>query len=86
MSVGTEQDAPESVRAQELVAYLTTAADYPFAQEVSVKVANAHDLVDLVVEPELAQDRVVPILNSELIRLSFHHEDRRAPQVFSLRS
>jgi integrative and conjugative element protein (TIGR02256 family) len=86
MSVGTEQDAPESVRAQELVAYLTAAADYPFAQLVSVKVANARDLVDLVVEPELAQDRVVPILNSEPIRLSFHHEDLCAPQVFSQRN
>jgi hypothetical protein len=77
-------NAPRSCRAQALVDYISHAA-HPFARLVAVTAVDDRDLVDIIVEPELVQHRVVPIRIEEPVRLSFPVEDIKAPRITSLR-
>ncbi|WP_112875538.1 ThiF family adenylyltransferase [Paracoccus endophyticus] len=77
----SEAEAPSRL-AQAVIEYLTRSVDHPFATLV-----KAEGLVlDVEVEPELAQDRVVPILPVEPLRLIFSPGDTSSPIVLSRRA
>lgn len=82
---GAEEGAPRSRRARELIAYLRNEADAVYARFVGLDVSGYFDRIDLVVEPQLAQDRAVPILNEEPIRILFCPADKFSPSVYSRR-
>lgn len=75
----------KSARARAIVAYLA-AHDYPYARLENAETGSNQDLIDLVVEPELPQDRAVAIIDAEPIRLSIPVDDSTSPFVFSRRS
>lgn len=68
--------------AQAVVGYLTRSVDHPFATLIK---ADGCEL-DIEIEPELAQDRVVPIQPVEPLRLVFSPGDVASPLVLSLRA
>jgi integrative and conjugative element protein (TIGR02256 family) len=74
-----------SERARSLAAYVLESVDATFAHISSVSTTESFDLVDLVLEPQLPQDRVIPILGREPVRLFFSVSDDAAPSVLSLR-
>lgn len=78
-------DAPRSPRAQALVTYVLNSIDATFAHINAVSTDGDRDIVDITVEPQLPQDRVVAITYAEPIRLVFKVADDRAPSVLSLR-
>lgn len=72
--------------ARSVVHYLTESVDHPFCRLLSARRENAADIVDIEVEPELAQDRRVAIQSREPVRLMFFAEDdSAAPSVRALR-
>lgn len=77
---------PRSGRARALLDYVTGAADHPYARLDKTDFAGPLDVVDLTVEPELPQDRTVPIIDAEPIRLSFPADDTGPPVVRSRRA
>lgn len=77
-------DISLSSRAEGVVNYIRTAV-HPFARIDAVASAGGRDLVDITLEPELVQDRVVAICNEEPVRLSFPRDDLDAPRITSLR-
>ncbi|ATR19265.1 hypothetical protein CTJ15_02560 (plasmid) [Roseomonas sp. FDAARGOS_362] len=83
---GTE--SPRSSRARQLVHYLRSAADAPFARVdgIGFDEGSGRDVVDLTVEPQLAQDRVVAIGDTEPVRLMFWLADEHPPTVLSRRA
>lgn len=85
MSDGGASAEARARRARDLVRYLATAVDHPFATVLAVEHAGDVDAVLLQVEPELPQRRVVDILPCEPIRLEFPLDDIYAPQAFALR-
>lgn len=77
----------QSRLARSVVRYLTTSVDHPFCRLLSVHREDAVDIVNIEVEPEIAQDRRVAILPHEPVRLSFFtSNDSSEPSVRSLRS
>lgn len=84
-TAAAERQDPRSARAKALISYVEGSADPTFATVLGVSVLEAADLVDILVEPQLPQDRAVPILDREPIRLIIPHDDERAPGVLSLR-
>lgn len=68
--------------AQAVVGYLTRSFDHPFATLIKADGC----VLDIEVEPELAQDRVVPIQPVEPLRLVFSLGDVASPRVLSLRA
>lgn len=77
---------PRSARAKALIDYLAGAADYPYGRVAAVGHEDGFDVVDVMVEPELVQKRVVPILNEELIRFRFPVDGDEAPKIHALRT
>jgi hypothetical protein len=77
-----------SQRARQLVDYVTRAADAPFARldDIGADVGSGRDVVDLTIEPQLPQDRVVAIGHTEPVRLMFAMDDDRPPTVLSRRA
>lgn len=84
---GESTDLPRSSRARQLVHYLRSAADAPFASVdgVGFDEGSGRDVVDLNIEPQLAQDRVVAIGDTEPVRLMFWAADEHPPTVLSRR-
>jgi len=80
-----EEGAPRSRRARELIAYLQCDADPVYARLETFDAAGHFDRIDLVVEPQLPQDRAVPIENEEPIRITFDPDDEITPSVYSRR-
>lgn len=75
-----------SALARSVARYLTDAVDHPYGRLLAARRENGIDLVDIEVEPELAQDRRVAILSREPVRLMFFtDDDSTAPSVRSLR-
>jgi integrative and conjugative element protein (TIGR02256 family) len=81
-----EPVAPRSPRAKALIDYLTNAADYPYGRVVAVLHEDGFDVVDVMVEPQLDQKRVVPILNEESVRFRFPVEGDEAPKIYARRA
>ena len=77
-------DPLRSTRARALVDYIRGAI-HPYARIDAIIAADDRDLIDITVEPELIQHRVVPIRIEEPVRLSFPLEDSAAPRITSLR-
>jgi integrative and conjugative element protein (TIGR02256 family) len=80
-------DTLRSPRACQLVNYLHSAADAPFARidSIGVDEGSGRDIVDLTVEPQLVQDRLVAIVDAEPVRLMFWVADEHPPTVLSRR-
>lgn len=77
---------PLSRLARSVVSYLTEAADYPYARLTSVRREHELDILEVMLEPELAQVRKVAIEHEEPVRLIFRSvEDRLSPIVVSMR-
>jgi integrative and conjugative element protein (TIGR02256 family) len=74
-----------SDRARAVFDYVERSPDHPFARVVAVATEGAHDVLDIVVEPELPQDRAVTIRPAEPIRVHFPLDDGRAPTIHSRR-
>ncbi|OWK32012.1 Mov34/MPN/PAD-1 family protein [Sphingomonas mucosissima] len=80
------EDAPRSRLARALVQYVRESVDHPYATIREVHRDGERDLVDLDLEIDLAQDRAVPILHREPVRIVFASpNDLVAPRVLSLR-
>ncbi|WBO22500.1 Mov34/MPN/PAD-1 family protein [Sphingomonas abietis] len=71
--------------ARSVVRYLTEAADHPYAKLIDARRDDALDIIDVEVEPELAQHRKVAIAGHEPVRIIFAGEDDAAPHFRSLR-
>lgn len=71
-------------RAAAVVEYLEK-SDAPFARLDDIRVDDTHDVLDIVVEPELAQHRVVDIRDKEPIRIHFPVDDTEPPTIRSRR-
>ena len=84
---GEGAEMPRTARARQLVAYICDAADATFAHidSVGTDKAGSYDIVDLTVEPQLTQDRVVAVEYREPVRLMFWADDDRPPTVLSRR-
>lgn len=77
---------PLSRLARSVVSYLTEAADYPYARLINVRREHEFDILEIMLEPELAQVRKVAIEHEEPVRLIFMSvEDRLSPIVVSMR-
>lgn len=77
---------PLSPLARSIVRYLTEAVDYPFCQLTDVRRENDWDIIEMVLEPELDQDRKVAIEHREPVRLIFPSaQDKVSPFVVSTR-
>lgn len=80
------EDAPRSRLARALVQYVRDSVDHPYATIREVHRDDGRDVVDLELEIDLAQDRAVPILHREPVRIIFASpDDLVAPRVLSLR-
>jgi integrative and conjugative element protein (TIGR02256 family) len=80
------EDAPGSRLARALVQYVRDSVDHPYATIREVHRDEGRDMVDLELEIDLAQDRAVPILHREPVRIVFASaDDLVAPRVLSLR-
>ena len=77
--------ALRSDRAQALINYLEMSPGPVFCTCEGRRVLEAYDVLELVLEPELAQDRAVPIRDYEPVTVSFPIDDGRAPSVRSRR-
>lgn len=80
-----ENSEPRSQLAEELIEYLKHAAGPTYACLTAVDFSGYVDALDLIVEPQLPQDRAIPIRNEEPLRLTFSPDDDFAPNVYSLR-
>lgn len=80
-----EGSAPRSQRAQELIAYLTESVEPTFARLDRAEFDGLFDTVDITIEPQLPQDKVVPIAHEEPVRLQFWPDDEFAPSIYSTR-
>ncbi|MGN7160534.1 Mov34/MPN/PAD-1 family protein [Sphingomonas sp. SAFR-052] len=79
--------APSSRLARALVQYVRDAVDHPYATIIGVCRDGGRDVVDLELEIDVAQDRAVPILHREPVRIIFGSaDDLVAPRVLSLRA
>jgi len=78
--------APRSPRVAALVRYIEGSVDYPFARIAALDFSGDCDVVDLLVEPELVQDRSVAIRDVEPVRLVFPVGVDGPPSVFSQRA
>ena len=76
---------PRSSLAAALIDYLERSPDHPYAQVEAVDFAGENDVVDIVLEPELVQDRTVAIVEKEPVRLVFPPGDDGPPTVYSRR-
>jgi integrative and conjugative element protein (TIGR02256 family) len=83
---GAEEGAPRSERAKGLIVYLTESEDPTFAKLETVDCSGPFDTLDIVVEPQLPQDRAVPIAHEEPIRLIFWPDDDHPPSIYSRRA
>lgn len=82
----SSEDAPRSRLARALVQYVQNSVDHPYATIREVHRDDGRDVVDLEFEIDLAQDRAVPILHREPVRIVFvSPDDLVAPRVLSLR-
>lgn len=80
------EDAPRSRLARAVVQYVRDSVDHPYATIREVHQDGLSDVVDLELEIDLAQDRAVPILHREPVRIVFASpDDVVAPRVLSLR-
>ncbi len=80
------EDAPRSRLARAVVQYVRDSVDHPYATIREVHREGLSDFVDLELEIDLAQDRAVPILHREPVRIVFASpDDLVAPRVLSLR-
>lgn len=82
---GAEADTPRSQRARDLLSYLAQDSVPAFARLQGSDFSGAFDQVDLVVQPELVQDKAVDIRHKEPVRLLFWPDDEYPPSVFSRR-
>ncbi len=81
------EDAPRSRLARAVVQYVQDSVDHPYATIREVHRDGLRDFVDLELEIDIAQDRAVPILHREPVRLVFASpDDLVAPRVLSLRA
>lgn len=74
-----------SDRARAVIGYIERAPDHPFARLVAAATEDDHDVVDLVVEPEIPQHCAVAILPEEPVRIHFPLNDGRSPTIHSRR-
>lgn len=81
----TAEGGPRSSLAAALIDYLERSADYPYARVEAVDFSGDKDVVDLLLEPELVQDRGVAIIEKEPVRLAFSAADDGPPSVYSRR-
>lgn len=80
------EDVPRSRLARALVYYVRDSVDHPYATIREVQRDGGRDVVDLELEIDLAQDRTVPILHRESVRIVFASaDDLVPPRVLSLR-
>ena len=77
---------PRSPRARAVFDYLQRSLDYPFARVVGVSGDETSDVLELDVEPQVPQHPAVDIRNEERIRVRFHLDDERAPQIYARRN
>lgn len=77
--------APRSRRTEGLIEYLRESTFPIFARLEAVDYSKEYDQIDLIVEPQVPQDCVVPIRNEEPIRLIVWPDDLLAPGVYALR-
>lgn len=76
--------ALQSALAKGVATYLLNAADYPHARLTGAKSFDGFDALEIVLEPQLSQKRVVRIVDQEPIEIFFDHGDT-APHVWSTR-
>lgn len=76
---------PRSSLAAALIDYLERSADYPYGRVEAVDFTGDNDIVDILLEPELVQDRAVVIVEKEPVRLVFPPGDDGPPTVYSRR-
>ncbi|WP_156677976.1 Mov34/MPN/PAD-1 family protein [Sphingomonas profundi] len=80
------EDAPRSRLARAVVQYVRDSVDHPYATIREVHRDGEREVVDLELEIDVAQDRTVPILHREPVRIVFASaDDLVAPRVLSLR-
>lgn len=72
--------------AKAVVEYLTRSADPPYAVYTGFEVRSAHDVIHVLLEPELPQHRAVPLRDHEPVTILFDKADSRAPHVYSARA
>lgn len=77
--------ALRSALAKGVATYLLNAADYPHAKLVGAKSHDGFDLLEIMLEPQLSQKRVVRILDQEPIEIFFSHGDA-VPHVWATRA
>jgi integrative and conjugative element protein (TIGR02256 family) len=71
--------------ARAVVKYLEESPEFPFARLENAVSEERVDILDIVVHPQLPQDRTVAILHEEPIRILFAPDDSLAPSVYSRR-
>lgn len=81
-----ETEALSSKLACSVAAYLTEAADPPFAELTGIEIREHVDVLHIRLEPELPQHRKVPIQNHEPVAVLFDKTDVTAPRFFSARA
>lgn len=74
-----------SERARAVFDYIQCSPDHPFARIESVRTEETHDVLDIVVEPQVPQDRAVEILPEEPVRVHFPLDDGKPPTIHSRR-
>ena len=74
-----------SALARGVVKYLEEAPEFPFARLESAVSEGRLDVLDIVVQPQLPQNRAVVILHEEPIRILFAPDDFLAPSIYSRR-
>ncbi len=72
--------------AKAVVDYLSKAIDPPFAFLTAIEVRAAHDVLHILLEPEIPQHPAVPLLAHEPVTLLFNKADAHAPHVYSARA
>ena len=74
-----------SALARGVVKYLEEAPEFPFARLESAVSEGRLDVLDIVVQPQLPQNRAVVILHEEPIRILFAPDNSLAPSIYSRR-
>lgn len=77
---------PRSPRVAALINYIEGSVDFPFARIAAFDFSGDNDIVDLLIEPELVQDRAVAIHDVEPVRLVFPVSVDGPPSIFSQRA
>lgn len=76
--------AIRSALAKGVAAYLLNAADYPHARLIGVRSFDDFDILEIMLEPQLSQKRVVRITDQEPVEIIFVHGDT-PPHVWATR-